>query len=297
MSKYISVTLLALALVVSVVWLSFDLLNKNTLDNTAQEPISKVIKYRLEVSNPKNTLLKAPSLIVAIPFDSAHQKVMGLTTSIPYKKIIDVVGNTSLDFDVSAIAPYETKIIDVTAKINIYPVIQKTNESSLEPYLRPERFIESDSEIITRKAQSFKTGSTKEIAEQTYDWVVSYLSDAGFIEEDRGALYALKQKKADCTGYMYLYGALLRANKIPARMVSGFIVETNKKLKIKDYHNWVEVYLDGAWRVVDPQNKKFLEDETNYIAMRIIDNTLNNKLFDNSQQLFKSELFIKVVMK
>ena len=261
-----------------------------------QIPLNKVIKYRLEVTNPNNRLLKNPSLLVAIPLDSGHQKVTNLSVSTPYEKITDKTGNVSLDLDAGVIAPYETKIIDIMAKISVYSNLHKANETSLTPFLRSERFIESDSEEILKQAKLFKGNSSIEIAKKTFDWVVSTLTDSGYIKEDRGALYALKKKQADCTGYMYLYGALLRANKIPARMMSGFIVETNKKLDIKDYHNWVEVYLNGVWRVVDPQNKKFLEDESNYIAMHIIDNTKKG-LFDNAQQLFKTDNEIKISMK
>lgn len=295
--KLITTACLAL-LFVFIGWMVYLSSNKreDSLEIQPDIQISKVIKYRIEVSNQSNQLIEKPQLSVAIPADLARHKVSDLSISSPFKKEVDDLGNVSVDVDLNSLVPYETKLVDISINLTVFPKLTKSDQSQIDEYTKPEKYIESDNEKIIQQANFFKADTKREQAKKTYDWVVGYLSDSGFVEEDRGALYALKHKKADCTGYMYLYGALLRANGIPARMMSGFVVETNKKLKIKDYHNWVEVYLDGIWRVVDPQKKKFLEDESNYIAMRIVNNS-KSTVFDNSQQLFIANSGIKVSMK
>jgi len=105
---------------------------------------------------------------------------------------------------------------------------------------------------------------------QAYSWVAENIAYAGYIEEDRGALYALRNKRGDCTEYMYLFSALARSQGIPTRGVGGFVIADDAVLKARDFHNWAEVYLDRKWRVVDPQHKKFLQTEPDYIAMRLL---------------------------
>jgi hypothetical protein len=45
--------------------------------------------------------------------------------------------------------------------------------------------------------------------------------------------------------------ALCRASKIPARLVSGFILENNQQTQV---HYWVEVFAKKNWQAYDPEN-------------------------------------------
>jgi transglutaminase-like putative cysteine protease len=82
---------------------------------------------------------------------------------------------------------------------------------------------------------------------------------------------------------MALFVALCRAAGIPARGIGGYVVKQDKIVKPEDYHNWAEFYHDGTWQLADPQEKKFMEDEQNYIAMRVIGKSSGNFLTDNSR--------------
>jgi len=37
----------------------------------------------------------------------------------------------------------------------------------------------------------------------------------------------------------------------------------------QDYHNWAQLYLDGAWRTVDAQKETWLSTPSQYIVFRI----------------------------
>ena len=106
---------------------------------------------------------------------------------------------------------------------------------------------------------------------------------------DRGALYALKYKKGDCTEYMHLFAALCRVNNIPARGIGGYICRGNCILKPSGYHNWAEFYDAGTWYSVDPQNKVFMKNSSDYIAMRIIGDTTGNPMGTYHRFRFKGE--------
>lgn len=254
--------------------------------SVVEAAIPKTIRYSVEVSNPTNRLIENIPLYIAVPAESLRQKITKTVISELHEIQVDASGNRTAKIQIQSLVPYETKIIDVQVNLEISAGREDAAAERLEKYLQSEKFIESDNKKIKAKASSLSVGSSSEIARKTFEWVTEYLSDAGFVQEDRGALYAFENKTADCTEYMYLYGALLRANKIPARMVSGFVVDSNKKLKAMDYHNWVEVFLDDIWRVVDPQGKKFMEEESSYVVMRTINNSVSD-FFDNSQQLVK----------
>jgi len=86
---------------------------------------------------------------------------------------------------------------------------------------------------------------------------------------------------------MYLFAALCRANNIPARGIGGYISTQNKILKPGDYHNWAEFYLDGTWRISDPQNKVFMKDQANYIAMRLINASTDSSIEPFNKFRFK----------
>lgn len=63
--------------------------------------------------------------------------------------------------------------------------------------------------------------------------------------------------------------ALLRAQKIPARVIAGFVVR-DEVLKPGTYHNWVEYYEDGHWHLTDPFEGTFAPNPQDYLAFRIL---------------------------
>jgi hypothetical protein len=88
---------------------------------------------------------------------------------------------------------------------------------------------------------------------------------------------------------MDLFVALCRANGLPARRVGGYICPESAVLKARDYHNWVELYEDGTWQIADPQNNVLMQNEGDYIAMRIIRASQDNPLGTHNRFRFKGE--------
>jgi transglutaminase-like putative cysteine protease len=94
------------------------------------------------------------------------------------------------------------------------------------------------------------------------------LSYAGYLADDYGALYALTNRRGDCTEYAYLATALARASSIPARMVGGYVTDRDITPRAGDYHNWAELYIDGSWRLLDAQKGNWLQPIDQYVAFR-----------------------------
>ena len=77
---------------------------------------------------------------------------------------------------------------------------------------------------------------------------------------------------------MYLFAAISRANKIPARCLGGYVVKENSILKPSDYHNWSEFFDNGLWRLSDPQKRNFDKNASNYIAFKVFNNPVDDQI-------------------
>ena len=151
-------------------------------------------------------------------------------------------------------------------------------------FLKPEQYVESDHVDIVSKANSFNTNNNLETARAIHEYVFNHINYSGYLKNEQGAYYALKQKTGDCTEYMDLFTALCRAKNIPCKRIGGYISDKNSVLKVSDYHNWVEFYDGKTWMLTDPQKNKFIEDKNdykaNYIATRIISSSFKNIMED-----------------
>ncbi len=72
---------------------------------------------------------------------------------------------------------------------------------------------------------------------------VAGVSDASTTAHD-----TLNAKQGVCRDYAHVLISMLRVSMIPARIVSGYAPSVSPQ----DFHALVEVYLEGAWYLVDP---------------------------------------------
>jgi transglutaminase-like putative cysteine protease len=187
-------------------------------------------------------------------------------------------GNQVLHFTFENLAPYASRLISIKADLL---VARRANPIAAGPQtadLNPETYIESDHPAIRRAAMQLQAADPVKTIDAVFDWVATQVRYSGYNARQRGALYALENKKGDCTEYMDLFVALCRANGIPARRIGGYICPENAVLKAQDYHNWGEFYGDGIWQTADPQNKVLMKNQADYIAMRIIRSSADNSL-------------------
>jgi len=140
----------------------------------------------------------------------------------------------------------------------------------LSPYLSlsPERFIESNNSDIVALSNQI-TQDKRTACEKTraiYDWIVDNIIYTE-LDEDRGALYCLKNKCGDCTEFSCLMIALCRAAGIPARQVEGWIYTSYTAHQSYSWHDWLEVYLAGiGWVFMDPTMGSYQENRDLYFA-------------------------------
>ena len=263
---------------------------EQTIQNQEKQPgytINKTIRYSFTIKNTENRLLKNPEFWAYAPVkQTAHQKVKSLKATHKYELIQDTLGNQIMHFKFPHLAPYASKVITVTAQLQMSQqpnAIEKNQQTEEQTdinklYLGAEKNIESDNKKIKQLAAKLKKTTNRETSKSINTWIENSLTYSGYIKDDRGAAYALNHKQGDCTEYAYLYTALARANQIPSRVIGGYVYKNNAILDPTDFHNWSEYYSHGKWHLVDPQGKKHEQNQQNYIAMRIISQKQDSKM-------------------
>lgn len=259
--------------VAALIVMVFIVAYKSIRTDHGEYPLSRKIRYSFTLQNTTSQLKKNVDFWVYAPVErTSLQKVQSITANTDFNLQKDEIGNQILHFVFAEIPPYSSKIVTITAQLNLAEHPNRMREGEHERYLLAEKYIHSDDSRIIDLAHKLATDGKSETARKLFHWVNTNIKYAGYIRDDRGSLYALKTRKGDCTEFMYLFVALARATGIAARGIGGYVKPENAVLKPEEFHNWAEIYLDGAWQVVDPQNGMFLKNQSDFIAMRIIDN-------------------------
>jgi hypothetical protein len=148
----------------------------------------------------------------------------------------------------------ELMIINSNRKDLLYN--NKTSEDVLKKALEPTSAVQSDHPEIIKVAQSIikkinknysQKNNEKEIAEAIFNWVHKNVKKE-IIVSLPSALDVLHTMKGDCNEHTYLFTALARAAKIPARITTGLVFTKGRFY----YHAWPAVYIDNYWHEMDP---------------------------------------------
>ncbi len=196
------------------------------------------------------------------------QEAVAIQSDYDFKIIENDERNQTLHFQFKDFPPYGKKIINIEAQLLIGKA-PAVSGSEANQYLGPEPFIETSDNRLIDQARMLVGDNTLKTIENIHRFVNTSLARTPYAKEEKGALYALLRKKGDCTEFMHLFVALCRINGIPARGVSGFVVDRDQRLDPNQMHDWAEVYQNGNWRVVDPFNGVFMEREDQYLVMHI----------------------------
>ncbi|MCE7795588.1 transglutaminase family protein [Sphingobium sufflavum] len=116
------------------------------------------------------------------------------------------------------------------------------------PYLFPSRYCESD-RLPLFVGDTFGELQGGDQVEAMADWICEHLTyTPGASTAETTAIDTFLSRRGVCRDYAHLMISFARAAGIPARAVSVYA----PGLDPQDFHAVVEVYLDGAWHLVDP---------------------------------------------
>lgn len=241
--------------------------------------ISRRLRFTLTFVNPLSRGLKDQHFWCYLPADIAgRQRLVAAQVSAPHRVLDDPLGHRILALSFNEFPAFAQKTVTITTVVELGAIASLHPLQGPDEWLAPERLIESQDPRIRAQASDLHRGTPMATAREIYDWVRGSLQYAGYIVEDLGALQALQHRRGDCTEYAALVAALSRASSIPARLVGGYVTDRDLAPRPEDYHNWAELYLDGAWRIVDAQKGRWLGGDGDYIAFRIDRNGLSNAI-------------------
>ena len=210
-------------------------------------------KYFVTVRNCKNAVLKVS---VYLPDDIyGKQTVRDINFSPAPKNIISENGNKIANFEIDN--PDKQTLIEITGQVEVKtydfesasqnPIADELSEYERKKYLSPEPFIESDDSNIVKVAEKLRDIDEVHTVNNIYTFVQRNMRYTNK-KETIGAKGMLKKQKGKCTDYAMLMVALCRANGIPARIVSGRIIDDNSQ-----NHTWVEVWFEKyGWVTFEP---------------------------------------------
>ena len=133
--------------------------------------------------------------------------------------------------------------LETLAKTPLYALsAEATRYLMPSRYIQPERFFE-----VTGAEFGHVTGGAQIAAMR--DWIAAQFTyDNGASTADTDAYDSFRARRGVCRDYAHVLIAMARAVAIPARIVSAY----GPDVQPQDFHALVEVYLDGAWHLVDP---------------------------------------------
>ncbi|GAA0667866.1 transglutaminase-like putative cysteine protease [Sphingomonas insulae] len=130
---------------------------------------------------------------------------------------------------------------------SLRPTPARALDGALVPYLLPSRYCQSDrlEGFVQRQFGTLRGGA---LAAAMADWVAESLDyRSNTSSGETTALDTFASRSGVCRDYSHLLVALARAGEIPARCVAAYAPGVDPP----DFHAVAELWLDGAWRLVD----------------------------------------------
>ncbi len=228
-------------------------------------PVSENLPKGIPVTCKMSYIISAPGktfsvrMIAQVPQSVPNiQKINSVEFSVEPRRYFSSNGDKYAEIIINN--PDKIEKIEITIFAELYRYDLQTalsdkkknqlQETGLTEYLKEEKFIEKNDSNLAEIAKGIKGTSEIDTVRNIYNYVIDNLEYLIQGKKDRGALFALRHKKGDCSEYSDLLVALCRAKKIPARVVTGISVQRDTKTA---RHNWAEVYLkDIGWVPFDP---------------------------------------------
>lgn len=209
------------------------------------------------------------------PTATEHSRVIRQSLQHPFTSVRYTKnkydGKTSISFisDKPGIIDIDTEfLLHITKhpRLQLKPVPITTD--SREHYLgdKPELDIYSQKITDFLAELSIKSKEKKELVESIYKYARTFtINNKAINSTPRNAPELINSKNITVIEQANLCIALSRAARIPARMVTGFILREQPDIKP---HHWVELYFDEKWHAFDIYNGYKYLLPSNYVPFR-----------------------------
>lgn len=212
------------------------------------------IEARLDYSFPRPADVLLQLEVAALPDQRLLSQSLLIGSDHPIRAVTGEEGigqRTWARAEHRLTAHYQAEVViarELHRLAELAPTRPRDLPGSTVGYLLPSRYCESDrfEHFVTSEFAGLEGGA---LAAALVEWVRSALTYDGH-HSGRGAtaLHTFAERRGVCRDYAHLLVALARAAEIPARCVSAYAPGVDPP----DFHAVAELWLQGAWRLVDP---------------------------------------------
>jgi hypothetical protein len=214
-------------------------------------------------------------LMVLVPRSlPGRQKILAVRATPEPKKMFEKDGNRFALFVFPTLPQPQQVVIRVDAEVYRHDwatvsqnqeVRHHGNKEARQRRLIHEKYLEKDDPTIQQAAQALVGADEEQTIRNCFAFVLRTLKNRPFDDHDFGAVWALREKKGDCTEFADLFVALCRANGIPANTCEGYLLEP---VTDTPKHDWAEVYSQKyGWVTFDPFYA-YMKRDTTFDQMR-----------------------------
>jgi len=235
--------------------------------------------------NPQRTFNITETYRITSTDDSETFLRVTLPMSGAYQEIIDLQVKGALDYEMeyfngwrelTARVPSNGSeaIITISYTARLFRNVRTWDGEVRPEYTLPQQFIDSDNEAIIELAAQLRSNNNLQTARNIHDHVNELISWPSDQQINVARLYAselLESPVGVCGDFANLMTALLRAESIPTRTISGLALNVPLR-RANDWnhqggaHSWVEFYADGKWHFADPSWGWFNRNATAHLS-------------------------------
>lgn len=228
-----------------------------------------LVQTSADVSNIKGTKDSIVSLRLPIPQTTAEQPTVTMTESTP-KPLIDNYNGTSVfhitmnkigkdsyaadeKYRITQNHVITVKSVETNIDVNRIKIPTDRSKMIYKVYTRKDELIPADVPALVKLLPSiiYKSINPYRQAKLIYEYMMNnYEIQNKLRKTNTEPLDMLTSKKGDAYDFAVLYAALLRTAGVPAKLMSGILVDENKNTRP---HWWVNFYLENfGWVPIDP---------------------------------------------
>lgn len=248
--------------------------------------------YKITASDNADTFLR-----IALPDSNGYQKISNLKIEGAKDYTINCLDGW---YEVTIRVPQNINenIISLSYTANLFRNILSWKSENIQEYLLPQQFVDSDNELVKKISAKLRGLNDYETAKNIFQYtnkIFNNHSESTVINQ-QSASEMLKNPVGVCYDHAILMTALLRAEGIPARMISGLALRVPLKGG-KDWshpgvaHAWVEFYADDMWHFADPTwgNGYFGKTDTSHLSFGTFEAYINSDFQQNRLKTIEND--------
>ena len=224
------------------------------------------LRFSITLTNHHGHELLDQTFWFHAPAETPGQKLESVSATIPHEVESDFFGQRIVKLQIKPVPPLATRVVNISFNVVIRSVSNRTSLPRPADWMKSESGISVDDPETRALASGLRRSSDLGTGEAIFDWLRSNLRSTGYRADRGDAQAALHRGGGDCSDYAYLAVALARANGIPARAVGGYAIDGSALLRAVDYHDWAELFIDGAWQLLDAQRGYWRTARTAFVA-------------------------------